>query len=146
MPNWVLHDIDITGPEVVLSRLATECITEGGLDFNKVAPQPPYVLQSIEDEESREPSWDDPAWYTWRCAHWGTKWPARSGCTKRTPEKIEISFYAANGVTLPIFKELTERYPALTIKVKYVIHGASPDFDSGEVHCHAGQMKHIEHA
>ena len=46
MPNWVRHDLKITGPEAERTRFVAECFskTDDGveLDFNKLIPEPEH--------------------------------------------------------------------------------------------------------
>jgi hypothetical protein len=67
----------------------------------------------------------------------------RAGCRCRCGaiREIKIYFRTAWDSPLPIFDALAERYPALTIKVEYSDWMAG---FGGEVHCHAGQVRHVD--
>lgn len=58
-------------------------------------------------------------WYSWRLEHWGTKWEA-SDCQILILEdgSVEMKLETAWSFPEPIFRELAERYPALTFFVR----------------------------
>ena len=50
MPNWVRHDLKITGAELELERFMDACFTtmdgEQRFDFDKLIPQPEHIKAS----------------------------------------------------------------------------------------------------
>ena len=88
MPNYVHHSLTITGPADERERFMRECFTETEkgpqLDFNKLIPEPAEIAASKGDPTifntegcdltiGGSRSAEFPAWYEWRCRHWGTK-------------------------------------------------------------------------
>ena len=130
MTNWVNNRLEISGSEAELSRLAAECISERGLDFNMVIPLP-HAGDNL-----------DEAGKVWGAGFTRVGYDLddfdRTHVT-RTSEKIEVSFWTPWSVPFPIFEALAERYPALTIEAEYSDFLAG---FAGEVHYHAGQIKH----
>lgn len=53
-----------------------------------------------------------PGWYSWRCAHWGTKWDC-FGIKLISTDPVVFKFDTAWIFPLPIFEKLQEIYPSL---------------------------------
>jgi hypothetical protein len=134
MPNWVHHNLTITGPEIEQERFLAECFTQDGrrmeFDFDKLIPQPDEIRRSVEASRafmdavllSGKTSWtgphpadDDESWYDWRCDNWGTKWNADDTKIVRKGDAIKLSFETAWAAPIPIFKAVAARFPKLTI-------------------------------
>ena len=59
-----------------------------------------------------------PTWYEWRCAHWGTKWPACDcSITKETDTCIEWSFDTAWCVPGPVYEAVKAAFPRLASQI-----------------------------
>jgi hypothetical protein len=72
MPNWCHNTLTVTGEPGELARFA-EAVKEDDkqpLSFAKHVPEPDYETP-IDEQRGVMPDW-----YTWRAAHWGTKWDA----------------------------------------------------------------------
>jgi len=169
MPNWCEHSLKITGPEAERKRFMAECFTMGpeaelkrfmaecftmeaeGLrfDFDKLIPMPQSIRESVERSlihlqnlmrgvgGGENPDED---WYTWSCAHWGTKWNAAD--TKVTPVgngngAIMLRFSTAWSIPWPIYEELAERFPLLTIEGEIVEESG---WFGGHICCHSGKI------
>lgn len=75
MPNWCHNVVEIEGKDVV-EKFKRNCskVDEDGeyaLDFDKVMPQPLWVVETL-SYGSKEAH----IWYEWRLDNWGTKWNA----------------------------------------------------------------------
>jgi len=86
-------------------------------DFQKIAPMPPEVKESINIAGS------NPTWYRWSIDNWGTKWNSYSF------EKIgknEYKFETAWSSVVEMVKKMYEKYPFLEIEYTWA------DEDSGQ--------------
>jgi hypothetical protein len=61
MPNWCNNSIEIEGPVEKIAALWAQAQSEGNALLNALCPMPAELLEGE-------------AWYSWRVAHWGTKW------------------------------------------------------------------------
>lgn len=138
MPNWVRHNLTITGLEGERKRFMAECFTDSEegpqFDFDRLIPQPAHIKAStfgrgpIGDPSDttgdfhgtpavtvgREPGF--PAWYEWRCEFWGDKWNATTDGLKVFDDKIELHFSTAWAIPGPILDAIAERFPKLRIE------------------------------
>jgi hypothetical protein len=156
MPNLVSHHLTITGPEAELERFMEECFSEGEnglyLDFNKLLPMPARIEKSIEQPSVQagtgEPCKGDlyglgsserflPAWYVWSVRHWGTKWNACYTEVARDGAAIKLHFDTAWDIPWPIYEELADFFPQLTIEGE--IFEPMMEF-GGHIRCHAGKI------
>ena len=135
MPNYVFHDMTITGPQEERARFMQECFTDsdGGpqFDFNKMVPQPDFP----EDEESGFP----PTWYKWRCEHWGDKWNAVDTAVVQGEGGIQLKFETAWSPPVPILERVAERFPELKIVGEY--EDGQMNF-AGWFSMHGGNIEH----
>jgi hypothetical protein len=135
MPNYVYHDLTITGPEADRERFMAECFSRGddnetNFDFDKLIPEPEHIkevvlLESEHDLHIRadgQPTVElrVPAWYAWRCKNWGDKWNACDTAVAREGETIKLSFSTAWSPPTPIFREIARRFPTLKIEGSYL--------------------------
>ena len=153
MPNWVDHDLEITGPEAELKRFRLDCFSEGEegprLDFDKLIPMPTSIKES--NRHGQDGSRGDlyglgsgenffPDWYVWSVRNWGTKWNAHH--TKFMPSEnssnaIKLRFSTAWSIPWPIYEEFAARFPLLTIEGE-IIDIQLPF--GGHIRCHAGRL------
>ena len=145
MPNWVRHDLTITGPETERERFMAECFSQYKdtihFDFDRLIPQPEH----IKDEPDVEiPLRGDisgskrPAWYDWRCQNWGTKWNACHSRVEREAATIFLSFDTAWSPPSPIFNEIAKRFP--TLKIEGELIEEFHDF-GGNILCQNGNVE-----
>ena len=88
MPNWVNHNLTITGPETERKRFMAECFSqandETNFDFDKLVPEPEHIEDEGNDSGGvRRPLSRRmmealqlrkfPAWYVWRLENWCMK-------------------------------------------------------------------------
>lgn len=105
MPNHVIHEIKFNKIKsddisIILSLLTDE---KNSIDFNKIIPEPEqesdcdksYILNkdATNIEIIDDKPWFD--WYTWRMAHWGTKWNAFACYTEIGKSYITFKFATA---------------------------------------------------
>jgi len=91
------------------------------IDFDKIIPAP------------KTKAYRNQGWYNWNIEHWDTKWNAYS------QEKVDdhtMRFDTAWGAPYAIFRALSEKFPDVTIKVRY----ADEDFgqNCGELEYRGG--------
>lgn len=129
MPNHVINKLYVTVADeneplpVLANRYAMQVVREYAInndpgfdngrvlfDFDKVVPQPPEVLWSLENNEG--PS---PLWYDWRNANWGTKWNAYDVIDADT----HFAFNTAWSTPDPVIQALSQQFPTYTFYVEY---------------------------
>ena len=118
MPNWIHHDLTVTGPEIERERFMAECFseTENGprFNFDKLIPEPEHIKENV--RTNYQDGVNFPAWYVWHCQNWGTKWNACDTKVAREGEAILLSFDTAWAPPAPIFDEVARRFPNLRIE------------------------------
>jgi hypothetical protein len=135
MPNHCTNRLVIGGPAKDLRELVELMKGESPFDFNKLDACP----QELTDTSATmgEPSNEQKAnlekyghkdWYSWNCAHWGTKWNAysqgpqpevRQSATEKLAQahgavieaEIEYGFDTAWSPPIPIIENLVQRFP-----------------------------------
>lgn len=123
MPNWVHHNLTITGPEIERESFLAECFNAADLDFEKLIPQPEHIKDEVEVEIPFRGDISGskfPAWYEWCCKNWGTKWNACHTEVSREGEAIRLFFNTAWSPPIPIFNEVARRFPNLKIEGEYI--------------------------
>jgi Ferredoxin-like domain in Api92-like protein len=145
MPVWVANRLEISGPEAELERFRDECFTmeaEGPrLNFDKLIPMPDAIRSSTDGGGMEaDGSFRFPDWYIWNCEHWGTKWNAcntRLTITGNGSKVIKLHFDTAWAPPWPIYEELAERFPSLTIEGHLLAE--SMEF-GGRIRCQNGKI------
>lgn len=141
MPNHVTNRISITGNKSALIDLFNKCFSknesqEWFFDFDKLIPQPPEVIASLDDDTHK-----DQLWYEWRCDNWKTKWGAYDlqiiypdfnviekqqqnekqnflvANVSNEPFDLLFTFDTAWSVPTPIFVEMAKRWPSLEMTI-----------------------------
>src|SRR5689334_17510205 len=111
MPNWVLNDLTITGPETELDRFMAECFTGPRFDFDKLIPMPATLKGWRPRRSLREAERSFPDWYLWSVENWGTKWNAHYTAFALRDDgvrTIKLSFDTAWSIPWPIYQKLAE--------------------------------------
>src|SRR3712207_4730857 len=85
MPNYVSHQLIVTGPEGEVQRFHTTCVRArrdeqvSSLDFLTIVPMPESIARTRGDNSHiaheqalRLTGYKD--WYDWSLANWGVKW------------------------------------------------------------------------
>jgi hypothetical protein len=146
MPNHVTNYLTFTGNENQIAKLFEEVQTKhSDFDFNSFAPMPrslkntssPANIVTEEEYKQWKESNDNKKyvklltqkksdnlikkyghnnWYNWACNNWGTKWNAYN---------VQITengfiFQTAWCTPLEAMIKLSEKYPEVTIKVRYI--------------------------
>lgn len=138
MPNYVHHQLTITGPEAERERFMAECFShandETNFDFDKLVPEQGNGVRAVLSDGTEL----IPAWYDWRCKNWGTKWNACDTEVAREGDAILLSFDTAWAPPIPIFKEVARRFPNLTIKGSLI---EEMHHFGGNILCQGGKVK-----
>jgi hypothetical protein len=133
MPNHIFNRVsfDADGDKLqeIVDFLAG--VDDGGeatvFDFNKIVTQPKFSDDGGADGL--------PDWYSWRLAHWGTKWDA-----------YDIDFWDGNQITFStawstptqVIKALSKHFPDVTIWVTYYDEDLGSNL--GEYTCEGGAV------
>lgn len=129
MPNWCTADLEISGPEDDVNRIA-----DTKLDFERIRPTPPEMLgwpksrilraiaklyAGITHREPRAPAGPDglSLWYDWRCDNWGTKWTANVEIIHRNPGLLQAKLETAGDIPEAILRHLSTRFPDVTFHI-----------------------------
>lgn len=138
MPNWCLNQITITGPDPVLDDLlaSADGHSQAGTDFQE--PSLSFSLDALIPTPPALLAYE--GWYDWRIEHWGTGSDLRDLILGRAPGLLTITCLSAWGAPLPALRCLSERYPALRIRISF--EEPAMDF-SGETLFESGEMYDI---
>jgi hypothetical protein len=144
MPNWVEHELKITGPEAELNRFLAECLSEGKRGqrrFDTLIPMPAEIRDSTDGGgKNLDGSIRFADWYMWCCANWGTKWNAchtEVALVGNGSKAVRLRFDTAWSIPWPIYEALAERFPLLTIDGEIV--ELMMEF-GGHICCHSGNI------
>ena len=149
MPNWVLHEIAFTIDgdlvhnkhpklwdaikayvETQPHNLEPEPVIP--FDFDSIVPQPKDIMGitvSVEALSQASAYLQIPYWYEWRCNNWGTKWNADDVSVHNSI----VTFTTAWANAEPVIKALSEKFPEVTITVKF----ADEDLGGGNNGCYS---------
>jgi hypothetical protein len=131
MPNICQNKLEVGGNAKVIEQFAN-LVKRGNkiLSFESVLPTPPEMLT----EEASVGS--SPAWYTWRCENWGTKWDVMDcldvekerECNKRfcvvTAWLDGVYFETAWSPPSFFVEKVASLYPDLTFVLRFYEGGA----------------------
>jgi hypothetical protein len=117
MPNWVYHDLTITGAEDELKRFMKVCLA-------KTPEGPALNVYELMPSET----------IFWGCIRTGML----DTHVERGGEAIKLHFQTAWSSPWPIFKELAARFPKLTIEGRILEEAYG---FGGNVHIRAGKAK-----
>lgn len=124
MPNHVSHLIALKGADQ--KSFVASFFGENGFDFNKLIPMPDHIYKGNIGETERQ-KYGKNNWYDWGVENWGTKWNAYNSSITEENGLVFLKFDTAWSVLDPIIKELSKRYPSMTVEY----------FDEG--HCFWGR-------
>jgi len=131
MPNWVLNELFVFGPdyEKIIPMYLTEKDSELEFDFNKIIPMPEGIFMGPLGPKERA---EHPLnWLDWSNENWGCKWPAHNTMfNDNSPEMV--TFETAWAAPIPIFEALSRLHPGNTFMLSF----ADEDLGGG----HAGEM------
>lgn len=132
MPNWCQNEVDITGDEATIKKIADIIEARGQFLMNDFVPMPQHLEGTTSPDGSdnfqealnsnREISYTN--WYDWRLAHWGTKWDLDENTQHNISEtEIGLGFDTAWSPNCDFWELFTEKYPTLTVEHKYLEDG-----------------------
>lgn len=113
MPNWVNNTVVLDGPQT--EYIFKNIFNEGKVDFNDIIPMPSDIFTGALGREEQE-KYGEKNWYDWSCQNWGTKWNAMNAEPLGTNG---VSFETAWSMPEPIFKEISRRFPDMSVRVLY---------------------------
>lgn len=132
MPNWCTNTLTVTGDASTIdAMLGSVRDGETTLSFEKIDPTPDELLgQSVPVRDPEQRARNVAAhghadWYTWRLAHWGTKWELDDEtildrCVDADGrDQVVLSFYTAWGPPVHAVSTLALRWPALVFVLSY---------------------------
>lgn len=115
MPNYITNEI--RAPRDVIHDL----LTEEGVDFNRVIPQPADIITGWcshgVDPLTFEHLCPPNCWNIWNPEHWGTKWNASR--TKVSDDDETVRFITAWRHPAPVMEAWSKRFPGVRIQVAF---------------------------
>lgn len=154
IPNWCSNTTEVLGPEKdvrELLRLAQQeqyqiKEVDGELEswtpvfsMNGVIPMPSHLLHTSathgKDGEfanaiAGNQTIDYSDWYSWRLAHWGTKWDFNSDGVYLSPITVQddnasfdLSYDTAWSPVCDFWLQVSKKFPSLRIDVRYYEEG-----------------------
>jgi len=107
MPNWCENRVSFSGPEADLKKLKSLMGTEDQvISFQKIKPMPEGLdiacgsahlgYEALYDGDIDRYGHRD--WYSWRVAHWGTKWDIDANAIQilvDSPDYLSLAFDTA---------------------------------------------------
>lgn len=111
MPNWCLNDVKISPITLYDETIEKLIVSEEGIDFGIVVPQPEFDDDSDHPLGTRIDNSIFPAWYAWRLMWWGTKWNGGEFNIHRDPANdfVTITFSTAWSPPEGWFSKLCDR-------------------------------------
>ena len=136
MPNHITNNLKLMDDEnetnyehnqkVMAEIVALMKTDKSEFDFNVLIPYPKHFAdadKAARDHEVANGSWDtrpkdgfNQGGYEWCCDNWGTKWNAYEVAVTKWDG---IYFDTAWATPEPIFRELSKRFPDVTLVVEY---------------------------
>jgi hypothetical protein len=144
MPNWATNTIEITGDATELQNLLNKASEGNGNTFllNNLVPMPAHLegTNSPSDEKEGEFShaisgdkdYEYGSWYSWRLAHWGTKWDLGQDelpetlLVEKTTEgegKVVFGYSTAWSPISEFWVAVSKQYPTLLFREQYYEEG-----------------------
>ena len=142
MPNHITNVIEVDRDMAKIKKLMYGGKQDGGevlFDFNKIDPIPEELKgtdspPSKKDKETAEQlakrlaeltkKYGHSDWYSWQCAHWGTKWNAYDAFL----DGSSIQFDTAWSHPEPIIRKLSKIFPKAIFDVKYADEDIGSNF------------------
>lgn len=114
MPNWCNNTLKVTGEETELKRFIDAVKTDKQvLSFDKLVPMPKEL------ENTKSPG-DNPSWYEWRIANWGTKWDLDESIGLTVKKRVAwYSFDTAWGPPIEWMKAVSVLFSELKFVLRY---------------------------
>ena len=134
MPNWCSNTVMIQGdPNEVEALMESVCDDSNPFSLNKIMPRPEELEGRSAPEKDEDYAkrmvelYGSADWYHWSIDNWGTKWdtgecrvisnfndPMLPGYTT-----VKIEFNTAWAPPLPVYKELSKKFPNTNIYACY---------------------------
>ena len=127
MPNWCENELIVRGKQEKIDKLVDFMKSEDNeFDFNKIVPYPTkykqldliakvYEEEHPNDFKGRPKNGYNQGGYEWCNDNWGTKWNACDVILKDN----KYYFNTAWSPPEPVIKKLSEKFPDLTLTLKY---------------------------
>jgi hypothetical protein len=112
MPNWVGHDVVVTGPEHELARFLARCFVPDDDDSDRCD----FSFEAVVPLADRLPRPEDPDEAAWLA--WGTPREAfETDICHREPGRVRFKFLSASRSPLPVFMRLGKSFPTLSFDI-----------------------------
>lgn len=109
MPNWVSHQLRVTGDAADIDRLVAAHFPEGELDFGTVIPMPGALKNTEGDERD-----------TWIENNWWADEPESGGSWRGENGTFAFGFNTAWVPAKPVLERLLELFPTLKFRGGYI--------------------------
>jgi hypothetical protein len=144
MPNFCQNRLEVSGDVAVIEQFANR-VRKGNsiLSFDSLIPTPPEML--VGDALLGA----SPAWYTWRCENWGTKWDAQDSLDVEGVQQYNkhfclvtqwmdgVDFLTAWSPPSAFVEKASALYPELTFMLRFYEGGVGfageQCFEDGEL-------------
>jgi len=121
IPNWCECLLKVTGPAKEISKFKKKAKGRGPnptkgdkaqpLSLHALVPQPAKFKEEGSD------------WYSWRLAHWGTKWDVESRVVQEDKEIVEYGFDSAWAPPMEWLTKVGPQFPKLSFRLWYAEGG-----------------------
>jgi len=113
MPNNIRNKLQFIGDKKEVEEIRKFIRSkEHVIDFNKIIKMPDEILEAYETDCNE-------SWYDWCVENWGTKWDAYDEYADVYDYSI-IKFSTATNPPFKIIKELSRKFPTITLKHSFL--------------------------
>jgi hypothetical protein len=144
MPNWVKHNVSVSGSKEKLENFKDQHfkMEDGELifDFNTIIPMPENIFRGDLGQREKE-LYGKNNWYDWSLENWGTKWNSAHvfcGDIYKADKQFVLSFEFDTAWATPyeIIDKMVLMHPDLFFEIQF----ADEDIGSncGYYHCEDG--------
>src|SRR5690606_19902939 len=108
MPNWVGHDVVVTGPEPELAQFLERCFVPDNDNQERLN----FSFEAVVPIDDPSPNSEDPDEAAWLA--WGTPREAfETDICHLEPGCVRFKFLSASKSPMPVFKRLGRNHPTL---------------------------------
>lgn len=112
MPNWVGHDVVVTGPEPELAQFLACCFIRDNGDQERLN----FSFEAVVSLDDPSPNSEDPDEAAWLA--WATPRDAfEADICHLEPGRVRFKFLSASRSPLPVFMRLGRNFPALSFDI-----------------------------